>query len=180
MLNLPPMDHQLSRSLRCLQRHHLSSFILGLHSYPILLLNNCFITCKLLISLPPLIVPPNPYVVPSINITSVINQTLVKSKDFLDWNTQFTSHLMSHGLFGFVDGTISSPSPITYDSSGISALNPYFYYWMCANQQIRSWLFATIYQDILVEVRDLLHSYQICDWLIQRSMTASMAWCLEL
>lgn len=51
---------------------------------------------------------------------------------------------------------------------------------MQVDQQICSWLLATISHDFLVEVRDLLHSYQIWDHLHQWFMTASMARCLEL
>jgi len=55
-----------------------------------------------------------------------VNQTLIEPKDFLNWKTQVISHLMSHGLFSFVDGSITPPNPITYDASGNWHRTPIF------------------------------------------------------
>ena len=117
---------------------------------------------------------------PMIDITSVVNQYLKKPEDFLNRKTQFSSHLLSRGSHGLVDGAILSPAPVICDASNNYINNPNYHHWKRVDQQIRSLLFAIRSHDVLVEVQDLQHSYQIWEHLNYCFLTANMGRCLEL
>ena len=65
---------------------------------------------------------------------------------------QFTSLLISHNLLGFVDGSIKPPSPFIYDYFGNQQPNPNYRSWLRVDQIVRSWSFATLSREVLVDV----------------------------
>ncbi|CAH9119034.1 unnamed protein product [Cuscuta europaea] len=114
------------------------------------------------------------------NITNIVTTKLDVVEDYLPWRTQFESFLVSHGLMGILDGTISPPPSTTFDNLRREIANNEFYYWLKLDQTVRSWLFATLSRDILVEVHTLKTSSIIWDRLESRFMAASLARSMEL
>ncbi|KAL9258963.1 Retrovirus-related Pol polyprotein from transposon RE1-like protein [Drosera capensis] len=79
------------------------------------------------------------------------------------------SFLLSYGFIGFVDGSIVSPPMHLLQASFAPVLNPDYFQWQWIDHMVRSWIFATLSRDILVE--DRLH---------QRFMSVCMARSMEL
>jgi len=86
------------------------------------------------------------------NVTNLVTIKLGSVEDYLTWRTQFTSLLLSHELMGFVDGSIPHPSPLLGDASGNHQPNPLYRSWIKIDQSVRSWLFATLSRDVLLDV----------------------------
>jgi hypothetical protein len=95
--------------------------------------------------------PPPPFNPPSIR--RIVNQPLTGPEDFLTWRQQFIAHLIAHNLLGLVDGSFPPPPMVVTDTSGQSQPNPLFYQWLRADQQVRSWLYATVSKEINREIR---------------------------
>ncbi|CAH9091099.1 unnamed protein product [Cuscuta epithymum] len=79
-----------------------------------------------------------------------------------------------------VDGSIQVPPPYSIDVLNRQSPNPEFSIWLRIDQTIRSCLFATLYRDVLINVRELKHYYQIWERLESRFMSASLARSMEL
>ncbi|CAH9112741.1 unnamed protein product [Cuscuta europaea] len=79
-----------------------------------------------------------------------------------------------------VDGTLQVPSAYSIDILNHQSPNPEYSVWLRIDQTIRSWLFATLSRDILIDVRDLKHSFEIWERLESRFMSASLARSMEL
>ncbi|CAH9092004.1 unnamed protein product [Cuscuta europaea] len=114
------------------------------------------------------------------NVTHIVTTKLDAVADYLPWRTQFESFLVSHGLMGILDGTITAPSQYIFDNLRLEIVNNEYYYWLKLDQTVRSWLFATLSRDILVEVHTLQTSATIWNHLESRFMAASMARSMEL
>ncbi|CAH9128341.1 unnamed protein product [Cuscuta epithymum] len=85
------------------------------------------------------------------NVTNIVTTRFSAVEDYLPWRTQFESFLVSHSLLGIVDGSIVVPSPA----------DPDYHHWLKIDQTVRSWIFATLARDILMEVYDLKFSHLI-------------------
>ncbi|CAH9136427.1 unnamed protein product [Cuscuta epithymum] len=109
------------------------------------------------------------------NVTNIVTTRLATVEDYLSWRTQFESFLVSHGLIGILDGSLSAPPALIR-----GATNPDYTYWLRIDQTVRSWLFATLSRDILIEVRDLHFSAPIWERLETRFMAESIARAMEL
>ncbi|KAL3375817.1 hypothetical protein AABB24_002671 [Solanum stoloniferum] len=114
------------------------------------------------------------------NVTNLVTIKLGSVEDYLTWRTQFTSLLLSHELMGFVDGSIPHPSPLLGDASGNHQPNPLYRSWIKIDQSVRSWLFATLSRDVLLDVHLLLTSRDIWLSLHRRFMDASQAKSIEV
>ncbi|CAH9089541.1 unnamed protein product [Cuscuta europaea] len=79
-----------------------------------------------------------------------------------------------------VDGSIQVPPAYSIDALNRQTPNPEFSTWLRIDQTIRSWLFATLSRDVLIDVRDLKHSYEIWERLESRFMSANLARSMEL
>ncbi|KAL2900798.1 Retrovirus-related Pol polyprotein from transposon TNT 1-94 [Bienertia sinuspersici] len=79
-----------------------------------------------------------------------------------------------------IDGTLPMPSPFLSDNTGRDHINPDYYLWLKIDQIVRSWLFATLHRDILVEVHYVKFSTPIWERLQSRFMSASLARSMEL
>ena len=90
------------------------------------------------------------------NLTNLVTITLSSPEDYLLWKTQITCLLLSHQLLGFVDGTVVIPSPTVLDDSGHIVPNVRFYEYLRVDQQVKSWIFATLSRDVFVDVRMFL------------------------
>ncbi|KAL2902331.1 Retrovirus-related Pol polyprotein from transposon RE1 [Bienertia sinuspersici] len=116
----------------------------------------------------------------TLNIKNYVTTVLQHVEDYLPWRTQFESFLVSHGLLGMIDGTLPMPSPFLSNNTGRDHINPDYYLWLKIDQFVRSWLFATLHRDILVEVHDVKFSTLIWERLQSRFMSASLARSMEL
>ncbi|KAL9259761.1 Retrovirus-related Pol polyprotein from transposon RE1-like protein [Drosera capensis] len=90
------------------------------------------------------------------------------------------SFLMSYGFIGFVDGSVVSPPMHLLQASSAPVLNPDYFQWQRTDQMVRSWIFATLSRDILVEVLNLKLAREIWDRLHHRFMSVCMARSMEL
>ena len=63
---------------------------------------------------------------------------------------------------------------------GLQQANPGYHYCVHMDQLVCSWIFATISKDLLCEVHDLPHAFDICKRLEHRFNTASLARVLNL
>lgn len=114
------------------------------------------------------------------NVTNIVTTKLLNVEDYTTWRTQFESFLVSQGLLGMVDGSIQVSSTLSIDVLNRQISNPEFSIWLRIDQTIRSWLFATLSLDVLIDVRDLKHSFEIWERLESRFMSASLARSMEL
>ncbi|CAH9076538.1 unnamed protein product [Cuscuta epithymum] len=115
---------------------------------------------------------------PISNVSQIVTIKLKAVEDYLTWRTQ--SFLVSQGLFGMLDGSIPVPLMYTVDFNNCQVPNTEYYHWLRVDQTIRSWLFATLTRDVLVDVHDLKHSFGIWERLQTRFMSASLPRCMEL
>ncbi|CAH9087802.1 unnamed protein product [Cuscuta europaea] len=114
------------------------------------------------------------------NVTNIVTTRLAWVEDYLPWKTQFESFLVSHSLLGVLDGTILIPSPFILGASRREIVNTDYQHWLKIDQIVRSWLFATLSRDILIDVHGLKFSYQIWDRLRNKFMCASIARSMEI
>ncbi|CAH9089472.1 unnamed protein product [Cuscuta epithymum] len=114
------------------------------------------------------------------NVTNIVTTKLQAVEDYTTWRTQFESFLVSQNLLGMVDGSVQVPSVYSIDLSNRPIPNPEYSSWLRIDQTIRSWLFATLSRDVLIDVRDLKHSFGIWERLESRFMSASLARSMEL
>ncbi|PKI42208.1 hypothetical protein CRG98_037388 [Punica granatum] len=82
----------------------------------------------------------------------------------------FSTFLRSYGLFDFVDGT--RPGPPSTD--------PLFFAWSRTNENIWSWLFATVLEQMLEEVHDLPSTQHVWDGLYNRFVERSHSQALDI
>ncbi|PKI60594.1 hypothetical protein CRG98_019070 [Punica granatum] len=74
------------------------------------------------------------------NITNLITITLTQ-RNYIVWKSLFSTFLLSRDLFSYVDG--SHPC--------LEHTNSTYAVWMRTDQHLRSWIFATIVEDLLEE-----------------------------
>ncbi|CAH9104966.1 unnamed protein product [Cuscuta europaea] len=113
------------------------------------------------------------------NVTNIVTTKLLAVEDYTTWRTQFESFLMSQALLGMVDGSIQVPPPYSMDALNRQTPNSGFFTWLRIDQTI-CWLFATLSRDVLIDVPDLKHSYEIWKRLESRFMSASLVRSMEL
>ncbi|KAG5579764.1 hypothetical protein H5410_050391 [Solanum commersonii] len=114
------------------------------------------------------------------NITNLVTIKLNFVEDYLTWHTQFTCLLISYELLGFVDGSTPQPTQFLCHVSGNQQVSPLYRSWVRVDQSARSWLFATLSREVLVDVHLLLTSRDIWLTLHRRFMDASQAKSIEL
>ncbi|CAH9112677.1 unnamed protein product [Cuscuta europaea] len=114
------------------------------------------------------------------NVTNIVTTKLLAVEHYTTWRAQFESFLVSQGLLDMVDGSIQVPTPYSIDVINRQFPNPEFSTWLRIDQTIRSWLFATLSRDVLIDVRDLKHSCEIWERLESRFMSVSLARSMEL
>lgn len=114
---------------------------------------------------------------PSLPVTNVTQLVSIKldTDNFLTWKSQSISLLLSTEHMGFVDGTIPCPAQFVTDAEGRAVLNPAFRDWFRHDQSVRSWLFATVSQDVLLDVHELPTSREIWIALERRYLDQSKA-----
>ncbi|CAH9072618.1 unnamed protein product [Cuscuta epithymum] len=114
------------------------------------------------------------------NVTNIVTTRLKAVEDYLPWRTQFESFLVSHSLLGILDGSVLAPPQVLTDEHHREVPNPEYHYWLKIDQTVRSWLFATLSRDILMEVYDLKFSARIWESLETCFMSACLARSIEL
>ncbi|CAH9095552.1 unnamed protein product [Cuscuta europaea] len=114
------------------------------------------------------------------NVTNIVTTRLDAVEDYLPWHTQFESFLVSHGLLGIIDGSIPAPPKFKFDNFNREASNPKYHSWLKIDQTVRSWLFATLSRNILLEVHTIRFSALIWERLEIRFMAACVARSMEL
>lgn len=106
----------------------------------------------------------NPYPFPnSVHVKSSVTLKLNDS-NYLLWKTQFESLLSSQELLGFVNGAMVPPAAtrvVVRDGVNVEENNPLFESWFCADQQVRSWLFGTLSEEVLGSVHTLGTSREV-------------------
>ncbi|CAH9091760.1 unnamed protein product [Cuscuta epithymum] len=100
-------------------------------------------------------------ITPANNVTQIVTIELKAVEDYITWRTQFESFLVSQGVFGFLDGSIQVPSMYTVDFNNHQIINTDYYHWLRVDQTIRSWIFATLTRDVLIDVHELKHAFEI-------------------
>ncbi|CAH9124056.1 unnamed protein product [Cuscuta epithymum] len=115
----------------------------------------------------------------ALNITNIVTTKLAIVEDYLTWRIQFEPFLVSNGFLGILDGSIPAPSPYIYDAYHHETINPDYYNLLKLDQTVRSWLFATLSRDVLIEVRDLKNAFAIWNRLESHFMSASLACSME-
>ena len=114
------------------------------------------------------------------NVKNIVTTVLTTAEDYLPWRTQFESFLVSHGLLGMIDGTVSMSSLYVLDAYNWETMNPEYTYWLRIDQNVRSWIFATLSKETLVDVHDVQYSSKIWERLQVRFMSAGLARSMEL
>ncbi|CAH9058110.1 unnamed protein product [Cuscuta epithymum] len=114
------------------------------------------------------------------NVTAIVTTKLLAIEDYLPWRTQFESFLVSQGLLGIIDGSLPASPLYVADSFNIQSIHPGYYHWLRLDQTVRSWIFATLFRDLLIDVHDIKNAAQIWERLQSRFMSASLNRSLEL
>ncbi|KAL9259407.1 Retrovirus-related Pol polyprotein from transposon RE1-like protein, partial [Drosera capensis] len=114
------------------------------------------------------------------SVKSVVTITLSVVENYLVWCVQMKSFIMSYGFIGFMDGSIASPPMHLLQASSEPVLNPDYFQWQRIDQMVRSWIFATLSHDILVEVLNLKLAREIWNRLHHRFMSVCMARSIQL
>lgn len=96
------------------------------------------------------------------NITHLVSIKL-DSTNYLLWKSQFLPVLISNDLLGYVDSTFPCPPQYTCDAEGRYTPNPAYHAWIRTDQSVRSWLNATLTQEMLLDVHHLSSSHDV--WL---------------
>ncbi|PKI60955.1 hypothetical protein CRG98_018661 [Punica granatum] len=107
------------------------------------------------------------------NILNLVHIQL-KESNYMVWKTLFSTFLKSHDLLGLMDGSRPCP-PIT---------DPLFASWSRTYDNIRSWLFSPLSEQILEEVHDLPTAQQIWEglhsWFVECSHSRALDSKVEL
>jgi len=84
------------------------------------------------------------------------------------WKTQIVPYLRGQRLFGFVDGTISSPSPTIFNLETATSQtvpaeisNPYYSTWYDQDQVVLSALVSSLSENILAQMVSLSTSREV-------------------
>ena len=119
----------------------------------------------------------SPNSVTPINIHSLVTVKLTKD-NYLLWKTQIVPYLHGQRLFGFVDGTISSPSltiinPEAATSQTVHAeiSNPHYSTWYDQDQVVLSALVSSLSENIMAQMVGLSTSREV--WIALERMFAS-------
>ena len=101
------------------------------------------------------------------NIHSLITIKLTKD-NYLLWKTQIIPYLRGQRLFGFVDGTISSPSPTipnpevaNSQNAPTEMPNPKYITWYDQDQVVLSALVFSLSENILAQMVGLTTSREV-------------------
>ncbi|KAF5469491.1 hypothetical protein F2P56_013558 [Juglans regia] len=90
---------------------------------------------------------------PTLSSFSHIVTTKLTNDNFLLWKVQISAYLRGQGLFGHVDGSLSSPPKYLTDSSTSQPKpNPDFTSWQRTDQLVLSVLFSSLSDSILGHV----------------------------
>jgi len=79
-----------------------------------------------------------------------------------------------------LDDSVLQPACQVFTWQGSSHPNPTYSYWLQVDQFIHAWLFATIFNNNINEVRDLQHSLLVWQRLESRFSGASLVRALNL
>ena len=79
-----------------------------------------------------------------------------------------------------VEGIVYIPPASIIDERGLSIPTVQLSEFLHVDQQIKSWIFATLYRDVFVDVHKLSTSVEIWTRLQSRFMQASMGTSIEL
>ncbi|KAF6155295.1 hypothetical protein GIB67_019821 [Kingdonia uniflora] len=84
------------------------------------------------------------------NISQLVSIKLDRH-NYLLWKSQFMSVLKGHGLVGFIVGTHPCPNEFLPDSEGkeTAAVNPKYTEWHHQDQNLLSWINATLSETVL-------------------------------
>ncbi|KAF9661936.1 hypothetical protein SADUNF_Sadunf18G0000900 [Salix dunnii] len=78
----------------------------------------------------------------------------------LPLNTMFIPLSTSHDLLGFLDGSISVPSPKITSTNGSTQVNLAYTSWLNTNQTLLSLLYSSLMEKYMSEVLGLKHAYE--------------------
>ena len=113
----------------------------------------------------------------TINIHSLVTVKLTKD-NYLLWKTQIVPYLRGQRLFGFVDGTISSPSPTILNPEVANSQNaptempnPKYITWYDQDQVVLSALVSSLSENILAQMVGLTTSREV--WVALERMFVS-------
>ncbi|XP_010463228.1 PREDICTED: uncharacterized protein LOC104743891 [Camelina sativa] len=90
----------------------------------------------------------------------------LNDSNYLLWKTQFEFLLSSQQLLGFVNGSVTPPPvtrTVTHDNTQTEESNPLYESWFCTDQLVRSWIFGTLFEEVLGSVHTLSTSHDV--WL---------------
>lgn len=91
----------------------------------------------------------------SFNVNNIIHLVSIKldHTNFLLWKSQFLAILCTHDLMGYIDGTLKCPPEfIVVDQ--VSTANPEYHSSIKQDQQLASWIMATLSESLLSPVID--------------------------
>ncbi|RWR76373.1 putative polyprotein [Cinnamomum micranthum f. kanehirae] len=121
---------------------------------------------------------------PSFIISNISNLVSIKldRHNYLLWRSQFEPLLLSHDLMGFVDGSNLCPEKFARDNEKklTSTIAPAFLEWHRQDQNLLSWIRATLSEHVLSQVIGLRTSRAAWVAIEQRFASLSRAHTIEL
>ncbi|CAN6480139.1 unnamed protein product [Victoria cruziana] len=117
----------------------------------------------------------SPFSASTTNVTNFVPAKL-DGTNYRDWRKQMAAFLVSQGLVGYVNGSISAPPPIisaeVSDSilSSISELilNPAYTHWRQTDQYVMRLLHAALHESVVSDVASFSTSKAVWDALAER------------
>ncbi|KAL6334726.1 hypothetical protein AAG906_021385 [Vitis piasezkii] len=98
---------------------------------------------------------------PSLPLNTMVHMLTIKltSSNYLLWRNQFVPLLASQELFGYLDGSITAPSPMITASDGTPKSNPAYTSWLHTDRHRRFTLFFS-HEESMSEVLGFRHSHE--------------------
>ncbi|RVW25418.1 Retrovirus-related Pol polyprotein from transposon RE1 [Vitis vinifera] len=99
---------------------------------------------------------------PTLPLNTMVHMLTIKltSSNYLLWRNQFVPLLASQELFGYLDGSITAPSPMITASDGTPKSNPAYTSWLHTDQTLLSLLYSSLTEESMSEVLGFRHSHE--------------------
>ncbi|RVW91359.1 Retrovirus-related Pol polyprotein from transposon RE1 [Vitis vinifera] len=99
---------------------------------------------------------------PTLPLNTMVHMLTIKLtySNYLLWRNQFVPLLANQELFGYLDGSITTPSPMITASDGTTKSNPAYTSWLHTNQTLLSLLYSSLIEESMSEVLGFCHSHE--------------------
>jgi hypothetical protein len=118
------------------------------------------------------------FIIPSISNLSFTISIKLNSFNYLVWKAQTLPYFRGHGVFGYIDSTISIPPQeinALHPSTGarIKILNPHYIQWLHQDSLILATINASLTEDVFTQIMSYTTSHEV--WLALKRTFSSIS-----